>query len=569
MVKLAKEHSLDIPHVTAVELPLVVKNPDKAITMLGGKERVSKVLNSNNRGIDLLTKEEPLELRLRNNRFHHPIQSATNTREKILLKVSVPKKNLPQDFQDMPLKDILKHNETQGGRYTMEPVGIINQTYSFKGMNDFQVNTKHNKVVNEINDNLVGVLNYDQLKTYFDPKKFINNDDFKDPGEYDNKDHQLPPPPVLSPIKYPFDYQYEKNPISITVKDPKSGDLKVISKKATVKLHTFMVDFRDESFPERPSDELIKNFELLGQSNLTPSTYNYDLFGCIRWLITLFDVKPIWLRKHIEDLVPDDFRRVLKQALPYVTYIFKNGPWRFCNVKYGVNPKLNQKYWIYQSEYFRLSNISIKDVAEISGEKVVSKTVALNNNNDLKISSELIFLGIKLPSTVTFQIGDISDVDVAEIIEQAGSDMFRDTIDFQDGWVQKQVIEPIRRVVKYKLNQLVKNQLIDDVKVEKIKNAAYTDDNINDDDMEIDKDSEAGESDTEESEPEDDEIEVEEEAEPEAEAEAEQAVKMEVDDDGLGSESEQTLLSKLHNVDPMAAKRLESIVSLIKQESLM
>ncbi|KAM9889311.1 hypothetical protein OXX69_012878, partial [Metschnikowia pulcherrima] len=74
----AARYPLDIPHVTAVELPLNVRNTDRAIGMLGGKERIRMAINSQYRPSPIQVSshavdDRNLELRLRNDPFHHPV----------------------------------------------------------------------------------------------------------------------------------------------------------------------------------------------------------------------------------------------------------------------------------------------------------------------------------------------------------------------------------------------------------------------------------------------------------------------------------------------------------------
>lgn len=41
--EIAKKYSLQLPRITAIEIPGKVINDDRAVHMIGGKERLSKV----------------------------------------------------------------------------------------------------------------------------------------------------------------------------------------------------------------------------------------------------------------------------------------------------------------------------------------------------------------------------------------------------------------------------------------------------------------------------------------------------------------------------------------------
>lgn len=555
--RLAPDFSLDIPRVMAVELPLKVNNTEKAIDMIGGKDKITKIINANARDTE---SHQSLELRLRKDRFCHPIQSSITNLERILLKVSVPKRNLPKDYKSLSIQDILKHNEDKGAEYTVLPVGIINQTHSFKSMADFQVSTRNNPTVQKVNENLMEGMSFNRFKEFVENENFNNNQDYKDPNLYLNKDHQLPPPPVLSPIKFPFNYQYEKNSISVTIRDPKSGELKVVSKKPVRKLHTQIVNVNDEKVPEKPSEELVTYLAEI-KKNLVPNTYNHELVRCIEWLNEIFEDKPIWLRKHIEAIIPEDLKRSLKQALPYVSYIFKNGPWRFCSVAFGVNPKTDKSTWIYQSEYFRIANPQLKK--KLASQGASKEKLKLKTTNKFKVPADLIFQGNKLPSTITFQVGDLMDKDIQPFLDTLEESHLRETLDFQDGWINKQAIETIRQIIRYKLHQLVVDSKIDAEKITKIIDARYDEKPREDANMEeSDGDIELGDKDME---AEEDEDEDEEDVQDEEDA-------MEVDEDfetASEKETEIEVLDRIKAIDSVVANKLKGITDFIRQESLM
>lgn len=562
---LAEKHSMDIPHVTAVELPVIVKNESKAIEMIGGKEKISKVINTMDKPINPSNSnnaENVLELRLRNDPFHHPIQSLMNTNEKVLLKVSIPKKSIPQDYFKNPskysVKQLLDINNTKKGlNHKIQPVAIINKTFLFKAMADFQVSTKNNPVAQEFNDSVLNPQNYQSINGFFDNhEKFSGILDYKNADNYFNKDHQLPPPPVFSPIRFPFDYRYQKNPLTSIVKDSSSGEVRVVSKKNTQKLHTIIIDFHTDTVPTQAAPELIKNFDALSKADLIPNSLDDNLLECIKWLGGIFDIKPIWLRKQLEDIVPQEMKRVIKQALPYVSYIYKSGPWRFCNVKFGVNPKDDKSFWKHQSEYFRIPGLHFNITSTPNPQRIIPNSIENGKRTEsLAVSDHLLFTGQKLPRTVTYQVGDILDTDITTIIKSAqenlSTNFFREVPDFQDGWVDRQTMETIRRIIRYKLSKIVKEEQIDPEKIEKIINTDFTD---NVDAMEVDV--------------------LEDEMKPEGEEDIEEAEEGD-DDENETMESnidatttEENVMTRLKTLDDSTADKLEGLVGFIKQDSL-
>lgn len=572
----AKKHSMDISHVAAVELPLVVRNTDKAIAMLGGKDRIKRALDSqykpqaiqpSSHSVD----DKNLELRLRNDPFHHPIQASFNRREKILLKVSIPKSSLPSDYYENPhkytIRDLIGRNsDSSGPSHKVEPVAIINKNYTFRAIADFQMSTKNNQTVQDFNKNMLNVRNYEDLEKYYKEKLEVK-DDFKDLLNYENKVHNFIPPPHFSGIRFPFDFKYQKSPYTVTLRDT-NGDVKVVMKSDSKKLFTNTVDYYGDSVPQYPLPEIIKNYDWLLKSDLSQEYADKKLFDCIQYLTMLFDVKPIWLRKLLIDATPENLKSAVKEALPYVSYCYKNGPWRFCNVKLGVNPKHDSSYWIYQSEYFRLQRLARADGRE-SGVRIVPNTIKISSDRtDIKVSEDLFFTGLKLPKAINYQIGDIMDADILRVVERAqqkDGSFFRETVDSQDGWVKKQVMETIRRIVRYKLRRLQKEEAIDSEKVEKIISTDYTEKDLADghgkEEDDDDEDNEViANPDEEDDGGENDENDENEEAE----------VEVEEDEDANDTPivNEETILHRIKEVDPQTANKINSLVGLIKQDSI-
>lgn len=564
----AKKHSMDISHVTAVELPLIVKNTDKAVQMLGGKERIKRAINSQYRQLAIQPSshsvdDRNMELRLRNDPFHHPVQALVNRREKILLRVSIPKSSLPQDYHDNParytIKELIEMNNAKSDTpHKVEPVAIINKNYTFRAIADFQMSTKNNPTAQQFNNSVLNLQKFEDMRGFYEQKLMVK-DEFKDPKVYENRDHQLVPPPHFSGIRFPFDYRYQKSPYTVTLRDDE-GNVKVVMKSDSKKLFTNTVDYYGDSVPQQPLPEIIKKYNWLLTSDLTQEYADKKLFDCIQFLTRLFEAKPIWLRKLLVDVTPEPLKTAVKEALPYVSYCYKNGPWRFCNVKLGVNPKEDRKCWMFQSEYFRLQGLHLKAEPRETSARIVPKTISANNpNSDIRLSEHLFFTGTKLPKAINYQIGDILDENIVAVIKNAqqrgDAHFFRETVDSQDGWINKQVMETIRRIVRYKLRRLQREEPIDPAQVNKIINTDYTE-----------KDDKNGKEKEDEDEAT---IMPEEEAEEEAEEDLEDIEdENDIDEDVIDSTAvnEESVFSRIKQVDSRTAAKLGTLVGLIKQD---
>lgn len=460
---LAESYSMDIPHVAAVELPLNIKNKAKVINALGGRDKISDAIKNS---------DVPLELRFRKDPFHHPVQATTSTNERVLIKVSIPKKVAKQN-QGALVRELIQMSNDDKSAPKIQPIAIIDKTFRFRAMSDFQVITKNNLDVQDITKNVLNATNYESLKQYVENHNNFHGYMDMNNEYFENKDHHLPPPPVFSPIKYPYDYRYQKNPITSAVKDEKSGEMKIISKKTPFKLHTILIDISTDP-PTQPPPKLTANLNKLLDQKLSVNSPEYLLVKCIEWCKEMFTIKPIWIRRQLYDIIPDELNKSLKFALPYVSYIYKSGPWRFCNIKIGVDPRTDPSFWRYQNEYFRV--LGVRNSSQDSSKKVVPKTLE-HAPFPIEISQNLLFDGVNLPSAVTYQIGDILDLDITLIIENhlksMGKDFVRDSLDTLDGWINKTTMNLIRRIMRYKLQQLVKEEPIDQSKIYKMSNADF------------------------------------------------------------------------------------------------
>ncbi|KAG5418977.1 TFC1 [Candida metapsilosis] len=573
---LAESYSMDIPHVASIELPLNIKNKDKVINALGGKDKISDAIKNS---------DVPLELRFRKDPFHHPVQATSSTNERVLIRVSIPKKVVKQN-QSASVRELVKKNNADESTPStkVQPIAIVDKTFRFRAMSDFQVITKSNPDVQDITKNVLHATNYESLKHYVE--KHNNFHGYMDMNNeyFENKDHNLPPPPVFSPIKYPYDYRYQKNPITSTIKDEKSGEVRVVSRKTPFKLHTILIDISTDP-PTQPPAKLKANLDKLLNQKLPVNSPDYLLIKCIEWCKEMFNIKPIWIRRQLYDIIPEELSRSLKFALPYVTYIYRSGPWRFCNIKIGVDPRTDSKFWRFQNEYFRV--VGVRNSSQDSSKKVIPKTLE-DAPFPIEISQNLFFDGVNLPSAVTYQIGDILDLDITSIIENhmtsMGKDFVRDTLDVSDGWINKTTMNLIRRIMRYKLQQLVKEEPIDQSKIYKMSSTDFVKEEIFADDGKADDDEEDAKIGIYDSDDGDEELGEEEDAMDEENngEEGDEEVELEKDtnDNTTGDDKDpdamdvdanvnvDDVLTRLSNMNPDTADSLRHLVGFIRQDDL-
>ena len=96
--------------------------------------------------------------------------------------------------------------------------------------------------------------------------------------------------------------------------------------------------------PQRPADEI------------TPyQTLDDKLRGLVDLVKALFDEQPIWTRRAVKNRIHQEhFVLIGKYAYQYVGYMFSSGPWRDAVVKYGIDPRTDPIYRIYQTLVFKM-----------------------------------------------------------------------------------------------------------------------------------------------------------------------------------------------------------------------
>ncbi|KCV67460.1 hypothetical protein H696_06099 [Fonticula alba] len=100
------------------------------------------------------------------------------------------------------------------------------------------------------------------------------------------------------------------------------------------------VDFTAETIPTEPPNPHLAHWiaSNLGSHGLET----------LRQLRQLFEERPIWLRKSLFGRLPRTDTRLFKQLISLVAYTFTRGPWKFCWVRFGYDPRKDPASRLYQ-----------------------------------------------------------------------------------------------------------------------------------------------------------------------------------------------------------------------------
>ncbi|KAI0845549.1 RNA polymerase III transcription factor IIIC subunit-domain-containing protein [Daldinia vernicosa] len=429
--------------IAAIEHPCVILNLDKGLATFGPDPDFQKLL---------MDSAEPSSVPLwfrPENPTSKPIVSHHATTNNILLKITVPKRtgrkrkrgsNEPftgdvaftdgtssisgtervssQGRQDLP-KSILRKMQDNPEDYQVEAVGSIHATHRYRGLADFQFANTNPSFLTNIAEHMLP-MKVSKLRRI----KFA-------PGVATGPGQEIIPPPHFTDRVIGFNYNYEQNP-NTKVEGDSGGKQQLINIQGRKK-HSYghFINNNQYPVPEKPRRE---------PAMKVPE-------GLMNQLHKLMDERPIWTRRAILNRITGDFSdSVLRIALQLIGYQFRGGPWRDAFIKYGVDPRPDPSFRIYQTLAFKLER-------NIVGTKKIPWEVVRKGQTKRRMrenSDSHLWNGEDYSTDGKFwQVCDITDPFVRGIIDRAP---LRDTCDLKDsGWYHKGTWGKVKMVMKVKM----------------------------------------------------------------------------------------------------------------------
>lgn len=141
--------------------------------------------------------------------------------------------------------------------------------------------------------------------------------------------------------------RYRQNPSVKQVVDD-SGNVTTINVHAGPKIANPPVPFDIDVVPQAASPDLP------AIETLTPAMQRL-----VNTALRVMRDRPIFTRRALYNCMPGDDWDVMghnaaKHVYQYVGYMFSSGPWRDALVRYGVDPRTNSSFRIYQTMIFML-----------------------------------------------------------------------------------------------------------------------------------------------------------------------------------------------------------------------
>ncbi|SJM87533.1 probable Transcription factor tau 95 kDa subunit [Zygosaccharomyces bailii] len=466
---LAKEYTLDIPRIPSLELPLRVSSKPqsvrKAVQMCGGLQHVKEALNER-RGLE--DAQKGLELYLNEGKDAHGSDQFFNEHpiigkrvpfrdESVILKIQVPQGTMARFGGDV--KQALASLNSKEVRVT--PVAIVNNTIKFREMSDFQIRLDNVPSAKDFK-NSFGSLEWGNFKKYVEsvpdndsrPFENISKMTVNRSEKCPSSDFQLPPPPRFSMVGLPLLYKYTTNPFA---KREANGTTEVSSTYIR-NYQQFVHDVAEgTSIPVKPHELLQKDFATAQATGVYPGTkkeskFYESLLECVEILKRLFEERSVWVKRHLDGIVPKNIYHTIKVALALVSYRFTTGPWRNTYIRLGVDPRSSPEYAKYQTEYFKIERKMLKS-------PVASKNIprppppVFESDAPGDIDSRFKFNGRQIPWYFMLQIDLLTDEpNIGEVFDKA---QFLPQANELTGWFDELDLAKIRRIVKYELGCMV------------------------------------------------------------------------------------------------------------------
>lgn len=258
-----------------------------------------------------------------------------------------------------------------------------------------------------------------------------------DPSRGVKLNSEVIPPPNMTDHPLPFNWGYHQNPTVKFVTNHSTGEQSLINSSAPAKLGTIYLPGDCETVPtepenQPPDDPVLKN-----------------LIECLQ---AALEERPIWTRRAIANHIgPVPGVYLLKPAVQYIGYQFRGGPWRDCIIKFGLDPRDNPKYRIYQSLFFKIFDEADKAPGQ-PWHDIRAEYTKKAHGDTLSRSSHL-FDGksVSLDGKI-WQLCDITDPLLKRMISEGAVSERCDVVN--DGWYCNGTMAKIKAVMRTKITAI-------------------------------------------------------------------------------------------------------------------
>lgn len=355
------------------------------------------------------------------------------TEDAALLADQLPESSLKRNDASSLLRCIKDNPET----YNIEAIGEIDRTHRFRGMPDFVLSTANAPFMQKMKQHILP-FDYEKMKGF----QFDLSRDFE-------PDAEIIPPPSWSHDQYPFNYSYHQNPAVKKVID-QFGKVGTTNIQGPRKAYNHPVPFDIAEVPSGPAPEV-----------LPPETLGPMVQELIKEAQILLEQRPIYTRRALQNTLRDLWDKVgdnsAKHIYQYVGYIFQSGPWRDAVIRFGVDPRKDPHYRIYQCLMFMLEKVPQDSRAKFQRKNAEKARRSLLDAEEQTRRRSHIFDGsVVSKDGKVWQVCDIHDPIIRGILE---TEDLRPECDIErDGWYRNGTWARAKTLMKHKIERLLKGE---------------------------------------------------------------------------------------------------------------
>lgn len=243
--------------------------------------------------------------------------------------------------QDDPVR-LRRQLQDNADSYRVEASGVIKHTHRFRGLADFYWDMSKSSFAQRYVKNVLpgnGNLQ-DPIPSTLQYTNSIVSDlrafNFE-PGTDLGPHVDIMPPPAFTHMGLPFHYNYSQNPYVRTNQDGETINMTAIKQVG------YFIG-ADDPTPTGPQEE--------------PDMSDRRTAEALAEIKQALEKRPIWTRRSLINYLSSHGTinnwNELKKYLNYAAYQFKGGPWRDGVVPYGIDPRKDPQYRIYQTVMFKL-----------------------------------------------------------------------------------------------------------------------------------------------------------------------------------------------------------------------
>lgn len=284
-------------YFVSIEYPGRVINDENAFRTMGGLTEMSVVHATENRKIELRFRPDDPYCKC----THGEQQSTSNLLMKVIKKI---RRN--------------KRTNEEHVTYEIELKGVVNKTYKFLGLCDFQyLPMLPNPTPNaENSDKYISIL-HKLLPEKLESISWIKEDQAI-----------FLAPPVFSRMDAPVDYQFKKESSACPQYLNEGNVIGRMRKKRTNQ--AIFLDYNSGPVPTQPRTQT--------RQNLALRFIEKDSVAIIE---KLFQERPIWTKGALSHHAVTVDKNSMKFILATEAYYFQTGPWRNAWVRIGYDPRLD------------------------------------------------------------------------------------------------------------------------------------------------------------------------------------------------------------------------------------